>query len=62
MAALALLMTRDGFVPIIKNIWTSTFAQFSSGFTLMVLGTLIPIASLLAILVVGHRRRWILKL
>jgi predicted acyltransferase len=29
--------------PIIKNIWTSTFALFSTGFTLFVLGLLMPV-------------------
>ena len=30
----------SGFCPIIKNIWTSTFVLFSSGFTLVLLGIL----------------------
>jgi len=30
--------------PIIKNIWTSTFALFSSGFSLAALGALMPVS------------------
>jgi predicted acyltransferase len=43
----------SGFCPIIKNIWTSTFVLFSSGFTLVLLGILMigaecpPVARLL---------------
>ncbi|HEU4590295.1 MAG TPA: DUF5009 domain-containing protein [Steroidobacteraceae bacterium] len=39
-AALAL----KGFCPLIKNIWTSTFALFSSGFSLALLGLLMPVS------------------
>ncbi|HTU67078.1 MAG TPA: DUF5009 domain-containing protein [Steroidobacteraceae bacterium] len=33
-----------GLCPIIKNLWTSTFALFSSGFTLVLLGVLMAIS------------------
>ena len=40
MAALLL----QGICPIIKNLWSSTFALFSSGFALVSLGVLIPVS------------------
>jgi predicted acyltransferase len=85
----------QGVCPIIKNIWTSTFALFSGGFCVALLGLLMPmsqvaplslrgggqawfeqfadpnaasllfglcgLAFILAILLVCHRKRWILK-
>ena len=42
MMALALLL--QGWCPIIKNLWTSTFALFSSGFSLTLLGVLMPLS------------------
>jgi predicted acyltransferase len=44
MMALALLL--HAVSPLIKNIWTSTFALFSSGFTLALLGILMPASQL----------------
>jgi predicted acyltransferase len=41
-AALAL----QAFCPIIKNLWTSTFALFSGGFCLVLLGILMPVSQL----------------
>jgi len=41
MVAAALLA---GWCPIIKNLWTSTFALWSGGFTLAVLGVLMPVS------------------
>lgn len=40
---LVALLLRD-ICPIIKNLWTSTFALFSSGFALVVLGVLMPVS------------------
>ena len=34
----------QGICPIVKNIWTSTFALFSSGFSLALLGLLMPVS------------------
>lgn len=45
MIALGLLM-QAGHIPIIKNIWTPSFALFSSGFTLALLGVLIPVTQM----------------
>jgi predicted acyltransferase len=45
MVVLALVM-HAGHQPIIKNIWTPTFALFSSGFTLALLGALIPVTQM----------------
>jgi len=45
MMTLALMMHAD-HIPIIKNIWTPPFALFSSGFTLALLGVLIPVTQL----------------
>ncbi|MEO8062016.1 MAG: DUF5009 domain-containing protein [Pseudomonadota bacterium] len=36
----------QGVCPIIKNIWTSTFALFSGGFCVVLLGTLMPVSQL----------------
>jgi predicted acyltransferase len=48
MAAGALMMLlavqAQGFCPIIKNIWTSTFALFSGGFCMVALGILMPLS------------------
>jgi predicted acyltransferase len=33
----------DGWCPIIKNLWSSTFALFSGGFALALLGALMPV-------------------
>jgi predicted acyltransferase len=44
MMLLALLMV--DICPLIKNIWTSTFALYSSGFTLALLGLLMPVSQL----------------
>lgn len=43
MMLLASLMARD-MMPLIKNLWTATFALFSSGFTLALLGALMAIS------------------
>jgi predicted acyltransferase len=37
------------FHPLIKNLWTSSFALFSSGFTLLVLGFLMPLTQVVGI-------------
>jgi len=44
MMASALLA--QGICPIIKNIWTSSFALFSGGFSLVALGLLMPVTQL----------------
>ncbi len=36
----------QGICPLIKNIWTSSFALFSGGFSLVALGLLIPVTQL----------------
>jgi len=36
----------QGICPIIKNIWTSSFALFSGGFSLVALGLLMPVTQL----------------
>lgn len=41
LAALGLIA--HPFLPLIKNLWTSSFALFSSGFALLLLGLLMPI-------------------
>ena len=43
-AMMALAMLLAGVCPLIKNLWTSTFALFSSGFALVLLGALIPVS------------------
>jgi predicted acyltransferase len=44
MMAVATLLT--GICPLIKNLWTSTFALFSGGFCLVCLGALMPVTQL----------------
>jgi len=44
MMALALTLQRVGLCPLIKNIWSSTFALFSGGFTLVLLALLAPVS------------------
>jgi predicted acyltransferase len=44
MIVIALLT--QGICPIIKNIWTSSFALFSGGFSLVALGLLMPVTQL----------------
>ncbi len=41
---MAMALALQGLCPIIKNIWTSTFALFSSGFSLALLGLLMPVS------------------
>ena len=41
---MALAIALNPFCPIIKNLWTSTFALFSGGFTLLILGVLMPLS------------------
>lgn len=43
-AMLLIALLLRGVCPIVKNIWTSTFALFSSGFALVVLGVLMPVS------------------
>jgi predicted acyltransferase len=43
-AIMGLALALQGFCPIIKNIWTSTFALFSGGFALLVLALLMPVS------------------
>ncbi len=43
-AMMALAIALNPFCPIIKNLWTSTFALFSGGFTLLILGVLMPLS------------------
>jgi predicted acyltransferase len=45
-AMMALALVTQGLCPIIKNLWTPTFALFSSGFTLTLLGLLMPLTPL----------------
>ena len=45
-AMMALAMSLSGICPIIKNIWTSTFALFSGGFAVVLLGALMPVTQL----------------
>lgn len=45
-AMLAAAMLLTGICPLIKNIWTSTFAMFSGGFCLVLLGLLMPVTQL----------------
>ncbi|HEU5136362.1 MAG TPA: heparan-alpha-glucosaminide N-acetyltransferase domain-containing protein [Steroidobacteraceae bacterium] len=40
---MALAMLFAPFCPLVKNIWTSTFALFSGGFALVALGALMPV-------------------
>jgi predicted acyltransferase len=42
-AMMALAMLLAGICPLIKNLWTSTFALWSGGFSLALLGALMPI-------------------
>jgi predicted acyltransferase len=42
---MALGLALHGVCPIIKNLWTSTFALFSSGFSLVSLGLLMPVST-----------------
>src|SRR6478736_4447244 len=42
MMVLAMLLT--GLCPLIKNLWTSTFALWSGGFALAFLGALMPVS------------------
>jgi predicted acyltransferase len=39
-------MLLTGICPLIKNLWTSTFALFSGGFCLVLLGALMPVTRL----------------
>lgn len=41
---MALALCCQAFCPLIKNIWTSTFALFSAGFALTLLGVLMPVS------------------
>jgi predicted acyltransferase len=41
---MAVALALQGICPLIKNIWTSTFALFSSGFSLALLGLLMPVS------------------
>jgi predicted acyltransferase len=41
---MGLALALQGICPIIKNIWTSSFALFSSGFSLTLLGLLMPVS------------------
>jgi predicted acyltransferase len=41
---MGIALALQGPCPIIKNIWTSTFALFSSGFSLVLLGLLMPVS------------------
>jgi predicted acyltransferase len=45
-ALMVLAVLAQGPCPIIKNIWTSTFALFSGGFCLVFLGLLMPVSQL----------------
>lgn len=45
-AMMLLASLAQAFCPIIKNIWTSTFAVFSGGFSLLALGLLMPVTQL----------------
>jgi predicted acyltransferase len=42
-AMMVLAISLSGICPIIKNLWTSTFALYSSGFALVTLGALMPV-------------------
>jgi predicted acyltransferase len=44
-AMLLIALLLRGVCPIIKNLWTSTFALFSSGFALVALGVLMPVSN-----------------
>jgi predicted acyltransferase len=44
-AMLLIALLLRGVCPIIKNLWTSTFALFSSGFALVTLGVLMPLSN-----------------
>jgi predicted acyltransferase len=44
-AMLLIALLLRGVCPIIKNLWTSTFALFSSGFALVTLGVLMPVSN-----------------
>jgi len=41
---MGLALALQGLCPLIKNIWTSTFALFGSGFSLALLGLLMPLS------------------
>jgi predicted acyltransferase len=43
-ALMAVALLTRGACPIIKNLWTSSFALFSSGFTLTLLGLIMPVS------------------
>jgi predicted acyltransferase len=43
MMLVALALARPDICPLIKNIWTSTFALFTGGFCLALLGLLMPV-------------------
>jgi len=45
-AMIVTALALQGVCPIIKNIWTSSFALFSGGFCLVLLGVLMPISQL----------------
>jgi predicted acyltransferase len=42
-AMMAVALALQGICPIIKNIWTSTFALFTGGFCVVLLGALMPV-------------------
>jgi len=44
MMAVALVLARPDICPLIKNLWTSTFALFSGGFCVALLGLLMPVS------------------
>ena len=46
---MGIALALQGVCPIIKNIWTSTFALFSGGFSLALLGLLMPVSQLPAV-------------
>src|SRR4029079_11456710 len=41
---MGMALALQGICPLIKNIWSSTFALFSSGFSLALLGLLMPVS------------------
>lgn len=45
-ACMAAAMLLQPWCPIVKNIWTSTFALFSAGFAISLLGVLMPVTQL----------------
>jgi predicted acyltransferase len=49
LALMVLALLTAGACPIIKNLWTSSFALFSSGFTLTLLGLIMPVSQVAAV-------------